>query len=226
MRGLKLTREKEKYLMGDVRGKPGQGDFNYLLDRLGPVVERYPTWHPLVCRDTNTHNPYWYEDMSTPCIAGMDHSVYFRDGFITCPYPKDDAFRVVDVAMDMHHPLATLSAEIIDKLFYYEGTVSVIVECKWETPRNFDGTLGLDVVVPLILEEAIGGWRESCLDKNRCGELWSSMAPYFLGGNAPSSHFVGQKDARELRKIWEILNRTGMWGNINQRPLMRSYLGD
>ena len=54
-----------------------------IVDECGPVVDGYPTWHPLVRN----------QDVRSPCTspgqqcgyAGLDHTVHFRNGFVTCP---------------------------------------------------------------------------------------------------------------------------------------------
>src|ERR1700678_2824328 len=60
-----------------------------ILDELGPVVEGYPTWHPLVCNHDRRH------PVTTPSEGcgynGLDHTRYFSKGFITCPYGNTQA---------------------------------------------------------------------------------------------------------------------------------------
>lgn len=58
-----------------------------LVDELGPVVEAYPTWHPLVPQLDAT------QPVTVPSArcgySGLDHIVCFVNGFVTCPYGDD-----------------------------------------------------------------------------------------------------------------------------------------
>ena len=67
--------------------------FSALVARYGPVVESYPTWHPLV---TNTPDDRGsVTEPSTECgYQGLDHTVSFANAFVTCPY--ENAQAVID----------------------------------------------------------------------------------------------------------------------------------
>lgn len=56
-----------------------------LTHRIGPVVDSYPIWNPLmttsISRKAKPNHP------SYECgYRGLDHTVLFAHGFITCPY--------------------------------------------------------------------------------------------------------------------------------------------
>lgn len=57
-----------------------------IVDELGPVIDEYPSWHPLV----SNHEKFDRLLARLPgghCgYSGLDHNVYFANGFITCPY--------------------------------------------------------------------------------------------------------------------------------------------
>ena len=55
-----------------------------ILDELGPVVDAYPTWHPLVCNHDSRHPTTTPSDQCG--YKGLDHTRFFAKGFITCPY--------------------------------------------------------------------------------------------------------------------------------------------
>ena len=133
--------EVEKYLVlrprdadesERVRSKHALQD---IVDELGPVVDRYPTWHPLVRNHDDRH------PVTTPSdrcgYKGLDHTRYFANGFITCPY--GDGQDVLDsvLALPRHHA-AYITAEKLDVQFYNAEATPILVKCNWEEPLPMD----------------------------------------------------------------------------------------
>lgn len=181
-----------------------------IVGELGPVVDSYPSWHPLVSQ----HKPT--EPVMVPgtgCgYAGLDHTRYFRNGFITCPYTRERAQLVVDTVNQMKtHPIATLTAEILDVPFYSSQATSVLVKCHWGKPLAHDGMIPAQIAVPLMLEQELKGWLQA-----ERGETWETMRPYFLGTprGSVSSLFVTQETGQSMKKIWNLVINTGMYGPI------------
>lgn len=183
-----------------------------MVDECGPVVEGYPTWHPLVCN---------HEDKSMPCTdpgdrcgyEGLDHTVYFRNGFVTCPYRGVDQVIAAVNALPPH-PIATIEARKLDANLYAMNAHPILVTCKWDRRMDMDGTIPLSVAAALLLEMEIPQWRDAQL-----AETWDTMKPYFIGEphGAASSLFLSQKTVQALKKIWESIINTGMYGNIKVR---------
>lgn len=181
---------------------------NEIIDRYGPVVESYPTWHPLVANH-DSRNP-----VTTPRpesgYEGLDHTVFLRNGFITCPYHGEQ--NVIDSVKGLpDHPAAVVTAQRIDELLYHENAKPVFVRCDWDKPLETDGTIPKSLVVPLVLEQELPCWRWAQL-----AETWDTMKPYFLGTphGSRSSLFVNQESGQALKKIWNALIYTGMFGPI------------
>lgn len=186
-----------------------------IADKIGPVVETYPSWHPLVCHH-NSHNP-----ITTPqenCgYNGLDHTRFFAKGFITCPY--GDGQKVIDsVAALPYHPaarhyrhVAAITAERLDVSLYSPDATPILVKCIWEKFINVDGTIPLSIAMPLLLEMELPCWRRS-----EVAETWETMRPYFLGSphGSRSSLFVSQETGQAIKKIWNALIHTGMYGPI------------
>jgi hypothetical protein len=179
-----------------------------IIDECGPAIDGYPTWHPLVCN----------QDSRTPVTSpsdqcgykGLDHTRCFANGFITCPY--DDGQRVIDsVAALPPHPVASITAERIDVQLYQPNATPVLVKCEWHKPLPLDGMVPLTIALPLILESEVPCWRWS-----KVAETWETMQPYFLGTphGSRSSLFVNQDTGQAIKKIWNALIYTGMFGPI------------
>lgn len=178
-----------------------------IVDELGPVVDRYPSWHPLV-RNHDSRHPVTVP--SDRCgYRGLDHSKYFVNGFITCPY--GDGREVLDSvrALPRHHA-AYITAEKLDVQFYNAEVTPILVRCRWEELFP-DHMIPLAVAVPLILEKELPCWTWS-----EVAETWESMRSYFLGAphGARSSLFVSQETGQGIKKVWETLIYTGMFGPI------------
>ena len=180
-----------------------------IAEQLGPVVESYPSWHPLVRN---------YKDDRCPATRpgqdcgyhGLDHTRYFANGFVTCPYGDGQA--VLDsVAALPYHPAARITAERIDAALYNPNSSPILVKCEWTEPMNADGTIPLSIAMPLLLEKEL-----PCVWRAEVAETWESMRPYFLGRphGSRSSLFVNQETGQSLKKIWEALIYTGMFGPI------------
>ncbi|ENV69800.1 hypothetical protein [Acinetobacter towneri] len=178
---------------------------------LGPVIDWYPDWHPLLNIQKNSRNvvvPHadcGYKD--------LDHTVFFAHGFITCPYA--DGQRVIDsVHQQLRNNHALITAERLGVKFYSSKATAILVKCEWSKPLYEDGTIPLSTAMPLILEKAIEASKMSS-----CAETWDNMLPHLLGKphGRRSSLFVNQETGQAIKKTWEMLINSGMFGPINTR---------
>lgn len=180
-----------------------------MIDQCGPVIERYPSWHPLLIAN---------EDPQVPAVApgpqcgysGLDHTVFFRNGFVTCPYHGEEQV-IESVERLPFSNVATFSAERIDEQLYAPNARPVLVRCEWNEPLPADGMIPKSLAIPLLLEQEIPCWHWS-----KYAETWETMQPYFLGTphGSRSSLFVNQETGQVLKKIWNALIHTGMFGPI------------
>jgi hypothetical protein len=179
-----------------------------LLYELGPVVSAYPTWHPLVSNHP-ARNPETVPN--TRCgYQGLDHTRYFAHGFITCPY--GDGQDVIDSVEALpFNPAASITASRLNFKLYNPGTTPVLVKCEWREPLPFDKLIPLAIATPLLLEKEVPCWRGA-----QVAETWETMRPYFLGRphGSRSSLFVSQETGQALKKVWEAIIYTGMYGPI------------
>ncbi|MGO1766781.1 hypothetical protein CAP48_12455 [Advenella sp. S44] len=206
--------EAENYLIPRARDaseaerQRSKDAFADIVDRCGPVIDSYPTWHPLV-RNHNAHSPQTLP--SDRCgYKGLDHTRYFVNGFITCPY--GDGQEVIDSVNDLHrHHVASITAEKLDVQFYNPTATPILVTCNWEKPLPMDRMIPLSIAMPLILEQELPCWRWS-----EVAETWETMRSYFLGNphGSRSSLFVNQETGQAIKKVWNALIYTGMFGPI------------
>lgn len=179
-----------------------------LVDELGPVVDTYPSWHPLV-RNHDARHPETVP--STRCgYKGLDHTRHFAHGFITCPYV--DGQSVIDSVESLPWSnVAKITAERLDVKLYNPDTDPILVRCEWNEPLPLDKTIPISIAMPLLLERELPMWHWS-----EVAETWESMRHYFLGSphGARSSLFVSQDSGQKMKKIWVALIATGMYGPI------------
>lgn len=184
-----------------------------LFLKLGPVIDEYPNWHPLV---QNKIEGLMYDPTTpnTDCgYNGLDHTIHFLNGFITCPY--DDGQAVIDSVNKLKpHSIAHITAERLDIKLYAASANPILVLCEWAKPLANDGTIPLSIVAPLLLEQELPNWIDS-----QVAETWETMRPYFLGcpHGKRSSLFVNQETGQGIKKLWESIINTGMFGQIMPR---------
>ena len=182
-----------------------------LVEVLGPAVDAYPSWHPIV-RNHNPRSPT--RSPGSGCgYKGLDHTRYFANGFITCPY--GDGQEVIDSVRDL--PLkygAVIHAEKLGVKFYHPEATPILVRCHWSKDLDSNGQIPLRLALPLLLEQELDCWSFA-----EVAETWETMRPYFLGsphGNK-SSLFVSQETGQAMKKVWETLINTGVFGPIKSQ---------
>jgi hypothetical protein len=179
-----------------------------IVDAIGPAVDGYPTWHPLVAQHDG-RNPEMYPSERTGYV-GLDHTRFFAHGFITCPYHGSE--KVIESAHKIVCPPGvSISAERLDVPFYMENAEPVLVRCDWERGLEPNHTVPKALAVPLMLEQELPVWRWSSR-----GETWETMRPYLLGDphGSRSSLFVTQDTALAIKKIYLSLVESGMFGPV------------
>ena len=189
-------RERSKEMLSDI------------ADKYGPVVGAYPSWHPLV-----THHDVRYP-VTTPsdrcAYKGLDHVRYFVNAFIACPY--GDGQSILDSVESLPScPGATISAERLDVKLYHPKATPVLVSCNWEKPISDNGMIPASIAIPLMLLKEVPCWEWAAL-----GETWETMRPHFLGSphGSRSSLFVNQETGLTMKKVWNLLINTGMFGPV------------
>ncbi|MGX7743992.1 hypothetical protein [Rhodopseudomonas parapalustris] len=179
-----------------------------IIDECGPVVEGYPTWHPLVSNHDD-RNPE--TSPSDRCgYNGLDHTICFAHGFLTCPYVSGKKI-VESVDALPHHPSASITAEVLDVPFYNSGVQPVLVRCEWSSPLEIGKMVPKKLAVPLMIEKELPAWKWSSR-----AERWETMRPYLLGAphGSRSSLFVTQDTALVMKKVYMAMVESGMYGPL------------
>lgn len=179
-----------------------------IMDKYGPVVDSYPSWHPLVTHHEDEHPTTTPSDRCA--YKGLDHTRYFVNAFITCPYHDGQA--VLDSVNALpYNPIATIRAKRLDVQLYNSSVTPILVYCEWEKPISNNNMIPASTAIPLMLQKEVPCWEWASL-----GETWETMQPYFLGTphGSRSSLFVNQETGLTMKKIWNLLINTGMFGPI------------
>lgn len=191
--------------------KESESQLQLILDKFGPVVDAYPTWHPIVASNYNGETPETY-----PCgrsgYSNLDHTINLRNAFITCPYGgAEEVIKSVERLESRDHLWATIEAEELDFKLYNDGATPVLVKCNWHGMSETDGTIPKRFVVARMLEQELPGWCDADV-----GETWETMRPYFLGRpcGARSSMFVSQETGQKMKNVWNAVLNAGVFGPI------------
>lgn len=204
------------YLLGRLRGTErdrGHLMLEELINDYGPVVQSYPFWHPLMTANGDKRDIRKYPATKPDADSGyegLDHTILFRNAFVTCPY--GGAENVINSVKKLKgHQDATITAERIDVPLYFHGTTPVVVKCEWHVEQEVDGTVPKRAAVGLMLEQEVPCWRWA-----QVAETWESMRPYILGSprGSKSSLFVSQETGNALKVAYLSLINGGLFGPI------------
>jgi hypothetical protein len=179
-----------------------------LIVKYGPVVEGYPSWHPFVYESRSAASMKCAPETRPQGFEELDHTIYFRDAFVTAPYGNAD--RVVQSALNKKDGYIS-AEEITDVPLYNSGATPVLVTCEG-IPKEDDGTITKRFALGSMLSTELPAWTWA-----ECGESWTNMRRYVLGTpcGSRSSLFVNQETGKALREVYELLNRHELFGPIH-----------
>jgi hypothetical protein len=201
-----------KFLTENLSAANGASDQVYdLIDTLGNAVDQYPEWHPILVNPNDCSTGYASVLSQIDAYEGIDHTVCFVRGFITCPYSKNAAYSLIDSV----NLVKGLKAYRLEQPLYSDNAYPVVVEAT-EVKLDADGTiLTRDALVwsmQQALEEVKGAER---------GETWWNLKTSLLGSpsSSCSSSFVSEYTGIHMKKIIEAMNYSGMYGPIKEESL-------
>lgn len=180
-----------------------------IAEELGPVISTYPSWHPLVTHHDERHPVTFPSDRCG--YEGLDHTRCFVHGFISCPYGDGADKLIASVEALPHQDAATITAEKLDVKLYAINATPVLVKCDWRRRLSPHEPIPLSIAMPLMLEKEVPGWKWAQL-----AETWETMRSYLLGSphGSRSSLFLSQDSGQAIKKMWEALIYSGMYGPI------------
>lgn len=206
------TQEALNYLVGreiprEQKGKSREALYS-LINQCGPVVKSYPCWHPLVAGREGIQ-PQTHPSQAQ--YHGLDHTVLFRDGFLTCPYGGVEFIQKAVNELNSKDRRYFIEVEELDCMLYHPEATPILVKCSWDKPLLIDGTIPKSLAYPLLLESELPVWRHA-----QVAETWQTMQRYLLGSphGKVSSLFVNQDTGNALKKLWNTLIESGMFGPI------------
>lgn len=201
-----------KYLTESLRDpEVGRHLLKDIMEELGDAVESYPDWHPILTIPQLSNAGHISSLSQLDAYKGIDHTVEFVRGFITCPYSKNTADQLVAVISQLPglHAYRTTGHLYSDKAYPVVVQADVVV-------LEADGTIrGRDAIIwftEKVIKEARGA---------QIAETWWNIRELILGRphGSRSSLFVNQHAGVHMRKILEALNNSGMFGPIKEYSL-------
>ncbi len=186
-----------------------------ILDEYGPVIDRYPIWHPILGKKIIRQNEAFPSVQDKHIYDGLNHTILFSHGFITCPHTASEKHtKVINsvASITQDSSLVKIVAEEIDIPLYRKGTTPILVKCEWKSADSLeDGLIRKKIAIALMLESQIPCWRFS-----EVAETWETMRGYLLGepNGARSSLFVNQETGQAMKNTWNAIIKTGIFGPI------------
>lgn len=195
--------------MSETEKEKARAYLEYCVKYIGPVVHAYPVWHPLVSsgrkRRQSCTLPEW------ECgYKGLDHTIYFTNGFITCPY--SDGEDIIDAVSKLRCKVAEITAQKLKTVLYATGTTPVLVRCRWKFGLLSDLTIPSRVAVALMLQKQLQYW-----EKSTESLPWERACYSLLGSphGQLSSLFVNRETGLKMRKVWQAVCAAGVFGKAD-----------
>lgn len=182
--------------------------FDSIIKTLGNSVESYPDWHPILqIPNTNSRYSPFLQDL----YEGIDHTIKFVRGFVTCPYQQSEANKLVDFV----NKLPGLKAYHLDKPLYSDHSYPVVVEAT-DIVLEADGTIRSRDALVWCVRNLVENAHNA-----EVAETWWNIRTNLLGEphGSRSSVLVNQYTGGHIRKILEALNNSGMYGEVLERSL-------
>lgn len=200
------------YLTKSLEDPPaGRERVEALIEELGNATDQYPDWHPILTSAPRSSSDHISSLSQVEAFKGIDHTIEFVRGFVTCPYSDtaaDELMREVNLVPNLY-------ARRLAGPLYSDRAYPVVIAAE-NVHLEADGTIrsrdALGWFVSLTAREA---------DSAQVAETWWNIRSYILGcpHGSRSSLFVNQYTGAHMRKILEAMNDSGMFGPIKESSL-------
>ncbi|ECN9265259.1 hypothetical protein ZL58_14580 [Salmonella enterica subsp. enterica serovar Typhimurium] len=188
------------------------------LNILGPVIEFYPAWHPFMDELDLSHK--WgigklnhILPRESP-LAGLDHTICFANGIITCPYDYHEELILRSYEdykknriLNHDHSHYVHIEPLKDVMLYHPNAKPyLITHSELELPfQPYNGSW----IIARMLKRQLPS-----MERHSCAEPWEDGTKQeFLGypswGN--SSLLVDSKTTSKMRKIWSLFDVDYAW---------------
>ena len=181
-----------------------------LVRRVGPVVDEYPVWHPLVSHcSASIQDSMNLQPKNDRGYRGLDHTIYFVHGFITCPYLETSVQALFESIQELNEEFGlSLTCEKIEIPLYRKGAFPVLVTSNACYQIDDDLTIGKKSAIELFLKGVVNsvGFRFNNVD-------WKDFAQVLLGApsGARSSLFVNEATGQALKTLCMTLVKQGLF---------------
>lgn len=182
-----------------------------LIADLGNSTDSFPDWHPILTVPTQHEHRRVSSLSQVNAYRGIDHTVGFVRGFVTCPYSSEVADKLVEAV----NAIRGLRAYRLKTSLYMDKTSPVVVEAI-NVELDADGTIkGRDVLAWFVRQTASEAF------SSQVAETWWTLRSSLLGAprGSRSSLFVSQHTGLHMRKILEAMNNSGMFGDVKEWSL-------
>lgn len=207
---IENRKNAERYLLSNLKDlSKDQRDesrlyLHNLMNKMGPVIDAYPIWHPLLVNKLNW--TFYRNPHKENGYLKIDHNVYFTNGFITCPYNKASNYGqdVIDAVNSL--PVFNgikITANKLPVTLYDSDTTAILIECEWDYSVDDEGNIQWESIAPLLLSTAL----EIHHKRMKSFSIDEMMDEYLLGKpcGKRSSLFVGQDTGLRIGKMWKLI---------------------
>lgn len=181
-----------------------------LVKRVGPVVGEYPVWHPLVSHcSASIQDSMNLTPKNDLGYRGLDHTIYFVHGFITCPYQETSVQDLFDSIQDINKNFGfALSCEKVKVPLYRKCVFPVLVTSNACYQIENDLTIGKKSAIELFLKSVVKS-AEFHFDNVD----WKDFSDTLLGApsGARSSLFVNEATGQALKTLCMTLVKQGFF---------------
>lgn len=182
-----------------------------LIEELGNATDRYPDWHPILTAPPRRAGDHISDLSQVEAYEGLDHTIEFVKGFVTCPYSDADA----DCLISAVGQVPELYARRLEEPLYSDHAFPVVVGA-WTVQLEADGTIRSRNALAWFAHQSAGEAINA-----QVAETWWNIRSNILGSphGSRSSLFVNQHTGSHMRKILEAMNASGMFGPIKESSL-------
>ncbi len=191
--------------------KTGKLTFDEILEELGNSIDSYPEWHPILTLPIGKYDEPASFLSGIKQYKGIDHTVLFVKGFVTCPYGESNANDLVENI----NKIEGLQARRLEAPLYSDNAYPVLVQA-WDIELEADGTIRSRDALAWCVQTLVKNARNA-----QVAETWWNMRSSVLGSphGSRSSLLINQHTGGHMRKILEALNNSGMYGPIKEWSL-------